>query len=142
MTKYCSHSGYGNEGFTDDLIELEVEDDAAYVNLGPAWRMPSEEQFIELYNRNNTTSEWTTYNGVNGYKFTSNTNGNFIFLPAAGLYTSKLFYAETNGEYWSRTLDTSSPRSARNLYSTSTWFATSNDARCHGLSVRPVRLLE
>ncbi len=57
MTKYCSNSGLGYEGFTDDLTELELADDAAYVNWGPAWRMPSIEQFQELINSSNTTTE-------------------------------------------------------------------------------------
>ena len=43
--------------------------------------MPTMEHIGELFD--NCTSEWTTLNGVNGYKFTG-PNGNSIFLPAAG----------------------------------------------------------
>ena len=59
---------------------------------------PSMDQIGELLN--NTTSEWTTQNGVNGRKFTG-TNHCSVFLPAAGLYTYE--YVGTWGDYWSST---------------------------------------
>ena len=65
--------------------DLTLEQDAAHVNLGGNWRMPTKEEFQEL--KNNTTHTWTTdYNGtkVKGYIVTSKTNGKSIFLPAAG----------------------------------------------------------
>lgn len=61
---------------------LETEDDAATVNWGEKWQMPSQEQAKEL--TQNTTVEWTTLGDVVGLKVTSNANGNSIFLPAAG----------------------------------------------------------
>ena len=71
MTKYCGNSSYGYNGFTDELTELDLEDDAAYVNWGPAWRMPSIEQCEELINSSYTTTDWTIQNGVYGRKITS-----------------------------------------------------------------------
>ncbi|MBR6376052.1 MAG: hypothetical protein IKR91_07460, partial [Alloprevotella sp.] len=41
LTKYCSESSYGKDGYTDKFIELELQDDAASVNWGGNWRMPS-----------------------------------------------------------------------------------------------------
>ena len=61
--------------------ELEVEDDAAAVNWGSSWRMPSVSKIDELYRY--TTHTWTNINGINGMLITG-TNGNSIFLPAAG----------------------------------------------------------
>lgn len=58
--------------------------DAATVNWGNSWQMPSKEQGDELIN--NCYSVWTIQNGINGYLFTG-TNGNSIFLPAVGWYT-------------------------------------------------------
>ena len=66
LTKYCCESSSGYEGFTDNKMELDLEDDAAYVNWGPAWRMPSKEQFEELFNRSYTTVKTTTQNGKKG----------------------------------------------------------------------------
>ena len=110
LTKYCNNSDYCYNGFTDTLKELDLEDDAAYVNWGSEWRMPSDEQFDELINSSYTTTTWTTQNGVYGRKITSNSNGNSLFLPAAGYRSgSSLINAGTYGDYWSRTLDTSNP---------------------------------
>lgn len=139
MTKYCTNSSYGYEDFTDNKTELDLEDDAAYVNWGPAWRIPSKEQFDELINSSYTTTEWTTQNGVNGRKITSNTNGNSIFLPAAGdRYESSLYFAGSEGHYWSRTLYSDRPSRAWNPYFFSSIVSTSNQFRCYGQSVRPI----
>lgn len=54
--------------------------------------VPTKEQLLELID--NTTSEWITLNGANGRLFTSKTNHNSIFVPAAGYFsenTSKGF---------------------------------------------------
>ena len=144
MTKYCTDSGYGYNGFTDAKTELDLEDDAAYVNWGPAWRMPSFEQFDELINSSYTTTEWTTQNGVNGRKITSKTNGNSIFLPAAGYRLgSFLISAGSYGIYWSRTLPFCCPDLARYLYFYSSDIYTyDGSGRWYGRSVRPVRLSE
>jgi hypothetical protein len=75
------NSNYGYNGFTDGKTELGPEDDAAYVNWGSSWRMPTKAQQDEL--RGNCTWTWTTRNGVNGQLVTG-PNGNTIFLPAAG----------------------------------------------------------
>ena len=78
ITKYCTNRTYGT---VDNLRELELEDDAAYMNWGPSWRMPTYTQLMEL--KNNCSSTWTTMNGIKGRLFTG-PNGNKIFFPAAG----------------------------------------------------------
>jgi hypothetical protein len=147
MTKYCTNSSWGYNGFTDDKTELDLEDDAAYVNWGAAWRMPSVEQLEELINSNYTTTEWTTQNGVNGRKITSKTNDNSIFLPAAGFrIDSSLNVDGSIVYYWSRTLYSDSP----NVSPNDAWFLNFDSShidvhsadRYAGLSVRPVRLIE
>ena len=143
LTKYCNNSSSGYNGFTDTLTELEPEDDAAYVNWGSGWRMPSLAQFEELINSSYTTTTWTTLNGVYGRKITSISNGNSIFLPAAGYrYGSSLNYGGSLGYYWSRTLGTSSTSNAYDLYFVSSNVNTYYINRYYGESVRPVRLLE
>jgi hypothetical protein len=141
MTKYCTSSSYGFNGFTDDKTELDPEDDAAYVNWGPAWRMPSLEQMNEL--RTNCTWTWTTKGTVNGYEVTGS-NGNSIFLPAAGYgHDSSLGSAGSCGVYWSRTLFESNPGIAWYLYFDSSFVTTDEEGgRYFGLSVRPVRVSE
>ena len=60
-----------------------TEYDAATVNLGSDWRMPTKEEMQELIDK--CTWEWAQISGINGFKVTG-TNGNSIFLPAAGFY--------------------------------------------------------
>ncbi len=103
MTKYCTNSSYGADGFTDGKTELDPEDDAAYVNWGISWRMPTHEQQQELVEE--CTWTWTQQNGVNGHLVTG-PNGNTIFLPAAGYrWDESLNGAGSDGYYWSRALD-------------------------------------
>lgn len=97
-----SFKKYRNNG---GLTELLPEDDAATANWGSPWRMPSLDQLKELLNISYTTTEWTTLNDVYGRKITSKSNGNSIFLPAAGYrWNDDLNYAGSNGDYWSSSL--------------------------------------
>ena len=81
-------------------------------------------------------------NGVNGRKITSKSNGNSIFLPAAGgRNDTSLYNAGSNGNYWSRSLNTSYSYYACYLYFFSDYVDRSNYYRYYGLSVRPVRVL-
>ena len=138
MTKYCTSSDYGT---VDNKTELEPSDDAATANWGADWQMPSFEQCRELYNSSYTTTTWTTMNGVTGRKITSKSNGNSIFLPAAGYRSgTSLGNAGSYGRYWSRSLDTSYSNGACSLYFNSSYIYTSSGDRYYGRSVRPVRV--
>ena len=135
LTKYNTVSYLGQ---VDYKTELDLEDDAAYVNWGPSWRMPSETQLEELLD--NCTWTWTTMNNFKGYSVTG-PNGNTMFLPAAGIrLDSSLNYTDMDGYYWSRTLYTRNPLhgcSITILQDSHLWdFA----ARFDGLSVRAVRV--
>ena len=139
LTKYCNDSYYGYNGFTDTLTELEPEDDAAYVNWGSGWRMPSKTQFDELINSSYTTTTWTTQNGVYGRKITSKSNGNSLFLPAAGYRgDTSLSNAGSVGYYRSRTLTTYFSDDAYYLYFGSGNIYADHNLRSSGYSVRPV----
>ena len=52
-----------------DIPQGNATYDAARKNMGEPWMMFTKDQGQELID--NTTSEWTTVNGVNGRKFTS-----------------------------------------------------------------------
>ena len=138
LTKYCTNPTYGYNGFTDDLTTLLPEDDAATANWGTNWRMPTKEEWQELYQ--NTTQTWTTQNGVNGRLFTA-ANGNSLFLPAAGCRgNSYLYYAGSYGLYWSSSLGTDYPYNAWDFYFNSGNYYVDNDDRYSGQSVRAVRV--
>ncbi len=120
LTKYCTDSYYGT---VDNKTELDLEDDAAYVNWGPEWRIPSREQIIEL--KNGCTSEKVTLNGVSGLLLTSKKNGATLFLPAVRCWSRDGAYSDYKASYmyvWDGEL---------------TW---SSADRYYGYSVRPVRV--
>mgnify|MGYP007130648445 CR=1 FL=1 len=80
-------------------------------------------------------------NGVEGRMITSKSNGNSIFLPAAGYrYDPNLYNAGSDGYYWSRSLDTSYSCYAYYLRFYSSDIYTHNYFRDDGKSVRPVRV--
>ena len=137
QTKYCISSSYGT---VDNKTVLDLEDDAAAVNWGGAWRMPTDAECQELIE--NCKWTWTDdYNGtgVAGRIVTSNTNGNSIFLPAAGYRSyDDLYGAGDYGYYWSGSLYTDYPNLAWKVYFKSDFVSRSSSYRCCGQSVRPV----
>ena len=134
MTKYCTVSSYGT---VDNKTELELADDAARANWGGQWVMPTYDEIVELVN--NTTSEWTTVNGINGRRFTSKTNGNSIFLPAAGWRDgSSLITQAQYGLYWSAAVNPLHSSIAHRLSFGSGSVGTDFNTRYGGQSVRPV----
>ena len=134
MTKYCTDSDYGT---VDNKTVLDPKDDAASVNMGGSWRMPTIEEQQELINE--CTWTWTTRNSVKGYLVTSKINGNSIFLPAAGYRgSSGLHDAGSFGYYWSSSLSTYYSDDAYYLYFNSDDVSWSYDNRYCGLSVRGV----
>ncbi|MBO7068979.1 MAG: hypothetical protein J6W52_09950 [Bacteroidaceae bacterium] len=138
MTKYCTSSSYGT---VDNKTELEPVDDTATANWGTGWQMPSDAQLEELINSNLTTTTWTTQNGVYGRKITSKSNGNSIFLPAAGICrNTSLSSAGGNGYYWSRSLYSVESYYGVSLCSGSGSISINGNLRILGLPVRPVRV--
>ena len=113
--------------------------DAASHNMGGDWRMPTKAELQELIDY--TTNEWfTNYNGtgVNGYKFTGS-NGNSIFIPAAGYCSSGSVYNADNISYvWSSSINTSDSALAWNFNGDLVSADAISDPRSNGLAVRGV----
>ena len=133
MSLWAFADSTGSPDFKD---VLDLEDDAARVNWGGSWRMPTDAEWTEL--RENCTWTWTTLNGVNGRLVASKTNSNSIFLPAAGYrYGTSLIAVGSWGYYWSSSLHNSD--SAYNFYFDSGNVNRNRDrGRYYGYSVRPV----
>ena len=138
MTKYCTESFFGT---VDNKTELEPSDDAATVNWGSNWQMPSLGQVEELTCGNYTNIIWTTLNGVYGKKITSMSNGNSIFLPAAGYrFDTALENTDIGGEYLSRSVNTSYSSCSHSIWFDSIKTIRGSFPRYYGRSVRPVRV--
>ena len=84
-------------GLVDEKTELDSEDDAAFVNWGETWRMPSEEQVVELFNNCSISS--SSRGNRAGIELTSNLNGRTVFFPTAAASVNQ----QNGGHYWTRT---------------------------------------
>lgn len=136
-----TYNGTPGKSLTANIAVGETYD-AARKCLGTPWRMPTKEEFQELYD--NTDREWVTnHNGVsgcNGWKFMKKSDHSvYVFFPAAGYYNgTSLYNRGSGGDYWSSSYYDSSY--ARNL-----WF-NSGDVDPQGGSSRycgfPVRAVQ
>lgn len=128
-------------GAVDNITELELADDAAYVIFGASWRMPTWEQARELVEYCSWT--WTSKNGVRGQLGTG-PNGNTVFLPAAGNVYVNCFYSPGNqgwsGEYLTSALTLDNSYCCRYLFVSTLGAALNyNCSRYIGHSIRAVR---
>ncbi len=78
---------------------LDSCDDAAAVNWGGTWRMPTREEIEEL--RRDCNWSPTTIDGTNGYMVTSRNNGESIFMPAYANFNFSAINSEIYCYYWS-----------------------------------------
>ena len=93
----CNSGAGSPEEYGNYLDFFEAED----ATWGGSWRCPTKSEWEEL--KSNCAWTWTTKDGVNGYEVVGS-NGNSIFLPAAGYRSgSSLHYVGSGGLYWSST---------------------------------------
>ena len=133
FSKYNIESFYG---VVDNKTVLDLEDDAASVQLGGNRRIPTNEEWKELIDT--CTWTWTSQNGVNGQLVTGS-NGNSIFLPAANYVNDTyLDNASSCGMYWSISLDSEYPFNAWGVYLSSGDIVRARFCRNWGHTIRPV----
>ena len=116
--------------------------DVARMKWGGGWRMPTLDEIQELFEK--CSWEWTSVNGVNGRKVTGS-NGNSIFLPAAGYRLgTEVIGRGSLGFYWSGTQGERTGYCAFSLcfnsggYDWDSSFYLDSSLRSHGFAVRPV----
>ena len=137
--KFSINETFSKYNSEDGLVVIEAVDDAATINLGGNWRIPTREEWQELID----SCVWTSYNGY--YKVTSKVNNRSIFLYEGG-------YRKSTGGlinalfYWSSSLCEENMSSAYGLYM-SWWHNPDNVLemvvgtsyeRYIGMPVRPV----
>jgi hypothetical protein len=125
---------------TDGKTVLDLEDDAAAVNMGGEWHMPTQAQIEELLD--NTTNAWVTdYNGsgVDGRLFTSKTDASKkLFLPASGYYSSNNLITTPEICSNSRQSNKDPQWFCALFYNSNGIGLTCNNERCQGTLVRGV----
>ncbi len=133
-----------SEGWITTDNVLAPDHDAAHVQWGGNWRMPTKQEFDDL--RSKCDWNWTTTNGVNGWVIRGRDHyaSNSIFLPCAGYgYETSLYSAGSDGSYWSSVPYSSNYDyyylHAWYLYFESGYHGTYSYIRYYGRSVRPVQ---
>lgn len=124
---------------TDNKTTLDLEDDAAYVNWGGDWRMPTAEDFEEL--RKNTNVQFVTnYNssGVNGALFTNKKdNKKKMFLPFGSNSTAT---GDSKCCYWGASISDTDLTRAKHLHAEQNRTEWNWDAiRYIGMLIRPIQ---
>ena len=124
VSKYYMEYQYGRP---KNSVVLGSADDAATVNWGEDWRMPTRSEIKEL--TTNCTWTLTSEGGVEGWRVSA-TNGNSIFLPIGP------------SSYWSSSLSETANTSSKYsdcLNVSSSSYSLSTSYRYSGKVVRPVR---
>ena len=137
-TAYNNSTSFGET--LDNKTTLGLEDDVARAHMGNDWRMPTRDEFRELFDY--TNNEWISNykgTGVNGRKFTSKKNGNSIFIPASGYRLGSSFRGQgRGGDVWSSSLNAALPGGALELGFGSGSIYMGDSGRYYGLVVRGV----
>lgn len=144
-TKDKSYYFYDTYEYTDKSVEYQscvdigdhiamTPNDVAHIIWGNGWRLPTENEFIELLQKCEWI--WETRGTVSGYKIIG-PSGNFIFLPAGGKKCGKQ-EIEIEGCYWSETVKGGIGRTSRSLWFTDEVKKTWGELRISGLLIRPV----
>ena len=142
--KFCKESRITRYTKSDRLNILKASDDAAAVNWGGAWHMPTKENFEELWYKCKWEEYWIDAPnrelGIPGNKVTG-PNGNSIFLPFAGVLDEhgRVSMGNNSGHYWTRTRGNLEYSAWRMMFFSSVVKNVVNDCYISlGISVRPV----
>jgi len=129
--------------------DIPMSYDAAAVNCGAPWRMPSSEEFAELFDNIDYvdangdvisgTDKTTTINGIVGIRLKSKINGNILFFPCSGYGSdTSLSYRGLYGGCWASSFYTATQGHALVFFSSMS-SPNGNNMRCGGLAIRPVQ---
>ena len=131
-----SLAAWDSENLLNGILKPEV--DAATVNMGSKWRMPTNEDCVELLS--NTNYEYTEINGVKGGKFINkNDSSKYIFLPFAGLAAEGSFEDQgIGGNIWSSSVYSDSPVNAHGVGTVESGYGGVVGIRYYALPVRGV----
>ncbi len=143
LTKYCTDSYYGYDGFKDDIRKLDNADDPVRKKLGNGWRMPTEKEVDALaktLDSNVHTWKLVRIKGVRCYKITYEGNGKSIYLPLTGYMAgTDLIFQNEEGFFWSSEIEegrTPSHAEALHIFKGNAYL--SNISRSSGNPIRPV----
>ena len=129
--------------YTTADATLDLEDDAAYINMGGDWHIPTPEQIRELIIETTNTFVRRLI-GTNGRLFTSKKDtSKSIFIPDAscvcnGFIFNSQCYSDGNGNIWSSMLSADDVKDGQRLFFSAHYVGLGNYKRYYGLPVRGV----
>ena len=130
---------FNSAGYTASIIsgDLTLEHDAAHVNLGGNWQIPTTDYYQELID-NCIYSFYSNYRGtgVTCAVFKSMVNGNELVIPCTGYYNGITKLSDDYAYCWSSSWSSSS--AAKRGYGSNTFTATSTSNRYYGMNVRSI----
>ena len=102
LTKYCTNSFYGT---VDNKTTLDLEDDAARVNMEGDWRMPTASEYQTLYNETlwvwcpggNVGIKKTDERGNESIEYKAYPTGYFVFKTESDKNGRGTFTTDENG---------------------------------------------
>ena len=125
--------------------------DFARANLGAPWRLPTTEEYAELFANityidangdaiaAETANKLTTINGITGIRLKSNVNNNILFFPCSGYGHGSTWYNRgSRGFYWSGSLNSATDGRSLLFYSGGV-YPQNADYRFNGFSGRAVQ---
>ncbi len=126
-----------NYTFKDNPTILSLSDDAAHVNWGGDWRMPTQEEFNEL-----VTKCMITLENTNTVRFTA-ANGKYILMPLAGFAKEDGSFKNVGdcGYYWTNAISNNTQAVDlifKETFSGAEVLGLNKGNRFCGLSIRPV----
>ena len=130
---------FNSAGYTASIIsgDLTLEQDAAHINLGGNWQIPTTDYYQELID-NCIYSFYSNYRGTGVVcaVFKSMVNGNELVIPCTGYYNG---ITKLSGGYaycWSSSWSSSSD--AKKGYGSNNFTVTSTSNRYYGMNVRAI----
>ena len=92
-SEYIPITSSGKTYKVNDILDLA--DDAAHVNMGGKWKMPTQMQYSEMFNNTTHTviKDLKNKQKVIGMLFTSKINNKRLFVPFAGYWYNGSFAA-------------------------------------------------
>lgn len=125
----------GNYNYNSGIETIDASHDAATINMGGNWHIPTLDDFEELIT--NCTWTWTSMNEVDGCLLTG-PNGNSMFLPAAGgMGGEEVHNDKTCGIYWLNSIFPNDTEYAWGILSDADTIKRTSYCRYYGQTIRP-----
>ena len=124
LTKYCNNPNYGLNGFTDNLTQLQLEDDAVYYDnetYEQLWQIPTTEQFKELILNTNKKLVRIKDNNPQVWAIefknkNQDLSTEILYIPIYGAKMNEIIYPNNNTtQLWTSDINEANPLEAKCL---------------------------